>query len=478
MIFLKNIKNAKYTESRLLKTGMRFFILPVVFLLSFTQAAFAEKITRKQLKAMELSPSSQTIFVQQDLSFVLTLPGVSPENVQVSLAKLPENVQFLFSRRSDFIDQDRDTGTRIEFWFSFLKSGEITIPPLNVTISGYRYSIPFETVNVTENPETVAPKMTIEFTRGAEPEKDGSYTVIAGQSVFFTVNLKYILQIAKFDWDLQKNSIFKEIKRYAITEGKPRGREFFNDEVPVATFEWRPLIPGEWTLPEIKIIAARYNGSRVEVEMPHVRINVIASETDEKNSTSAVESGNTNNDENDDVFAYAFTEDYNEVEPDVNKSLNKEQCKVLADLRSQERHSLPFSKKRTERFAYEKSFGISVDTPEPSLVLFYICICAGIVFAVLTVLLIFFKKKLFILFLSLLCVVILLCIASSSKLNSSYGIFTGGGLSPIPEESAIVPQQDNGGVRVRILEKTSKWSYVVFNNTGGWVLNDSIFLIK
>ena len=432
--------------------------------------AFAEKLNWIQIKKLELTPATESVFVQQDLAFILTLPGVAPENIQTSLKKLPDSVQFLSSKRADFIDADRDIGTRLEFWFSFSEAGTITLPPLTLTISGYRYTIPFAPVVVNENPETVAPKMRIQFISGVNLEQDGTYSAVLGENIYFTVNLKYILQIAKLDWNLQKNSIFSEIKRFGITEGKPRGRELFSKEVPVVSFEWKPLVAGEWTLPEIKITAVRYNGSRALVEMPEIKVNVIEAE---KNTEIKKQISN-----DDDVFAYAFTENNNEIEEDINKVLNKEQCKTLAELRSKERHSFPFSKNRTTRFNYEKQFGITADTPEPSLNLLYLCLCFCLILTILSVVFIIYKKKIFILFLSLLCVVILISIASSSKLHSTYGIFTGGDLSPIPEESALVPQHENGGLRVRILEKTSTWSYIVFNETGGWVLNDSLFIIR
>ena len=467
----RSIRRSQAAYERLRRPYNPLSILPlmlVVFALMHLPLS-AEKISRRQIKNLKFSSMNESVFVQQDCSFVLSLPGIAPENVQFSIPKEQESVRFASSRQTDFIDADRDLGTRIELWFNISQAGTFTLQPVVITVNGYRYSVPFESVLVKENPEIVLPKMWIVFDSGVVQEGE-KITAVAGKPVCFTVYLKFFLQITKLDWDLQKNSLLKELRRYEITQGKPRNREFFSQEVPVISFEWTPLVSGSWTLPPIKISAIKYNGSLVEVEIPQYTLTVAANP--QKNSGVKAKSSENA------VFAYAFAESEAPEVAKAAESFSVDDCITLARLRSQERHSFPFSRKASERLAFEQKFGINTRSPEPSIPLFYLCLCLALILLIFTVIFIIIRKKIFILFLSLLCVVILIAVVSGIKLRPKYGIFAGGVFSPVPELTPHISRQQNGGMRVQVIEQTSKWAYVVFNGTGGWVLKDYLFLIN
>ena len=467
----RSIRRSKAAYERLRRPYNPLSVLAFMLMLfAFVhQPLSAEKISRKQLKNLKFSSMNESVFVQQDCSFVLTLPGIAPENIQFSIPSEQEYVRFTSSRQTDFIDADRDLGTRIELWFNIAHAGTFTLQPVVITVNGYRYSVPFESVHVKENPEIVLPKMWIVFDSGVVQE-NGKLTVVAGKPVCFTVYLKFFLQIVKLDWDLQKNSLLKELKRFEITQGKPRNREFFSQEVPVISFEWTPLVSGSWSLPAVKISATKYNGSVVDVEIPQYALTALSNP--QKDSGTKAESAENS------VFAYAFAESES---PEVAKSaqaFSVDDCITLARLRSQERHSFPFSRKASERLAFEQKFGINTRIAEPSIPLFYLCLCLSIVFLIFTVIFIIIRKKTFILFLSLFCVVILIVVVSGIKLRPKYGIFAGGVFSPVPEQTSHISRQQNGGMRVQVIEQTSKWAYVIFNGTGGWVLKEHLFLIN
>ncbi|QTQ16994.1 hypothetical protein [Treponema parvum] len=489
--------------------------------------SYAEKLNRGQIRSLQVLPLSDAAFTQQECVFVLTIPGVPPEQVQTAMPVLPEHVQFVSSRRSDFIDSDRDRGTRLEFWFSFKASGNFTIPALTAVINGRRYSIPFAKISVQENPDTALPKMIVRFSRTAKGDKDkvssgGDFlgndksvaadadaanvgavssrnreflslsddvktqplSCVVGESVYFTVYLKYVLQIVKFDWELQKDALFTEIKRYEIAEGKPRGREFFAEEVPVADFEWRPLLPGEWSLPNIKITATAYNGSRVEVYTPFSMITVLEPDEAPFEKDSASISVKTpygppsDTDKANSLFAYAFEDSGIQEKEAHMTSLQEEECRRLADLRCEERKSLPFSASCKARIAYEKRFGIPTGVTEPSVPLFYWCSALCVLFGLLTLTAVFFKKRIFVLFLILFAAMFVMLVVNRIKLNQRYAVFAGGSLSPVPEHTAVVSHEETGGLRVKVLERVGNWTYISYNGNGGWVLSDRLFLIE
>ena len=64
------------------------------------------------------------------------------------------------------------------------------------------------------------------------------------------------------------------------------------------------------------------------------------------------------------------------------------------------------------------------------------------------------------------------------KIQTEYAVFAGGIISPIPENTAAASQNEAGGNRVKILEKTGSWRYIVYNDTSGWVSKDAVFIIK
>lgn len=445
----------------------------------------AEVLNSRQIRDLVVQSQSDTVFTQKDCIFTLTIPGIRPENVRTAIPKLPGGVQFVSSRRSDFIDSDRDAGTQIEFWFSFSSSGTFTIPPLTAVINGRTYKLAFSAVSVYENPANITPKMIIKFTGGIKGAENDNTAVVnagvsdssaqgfycaAGTKVYLTVYLKYAVQVMKFDWKLQKNALFSELERYEITKGQTRGSSFSAEEFPVARFEWVPLTAGKWLLPDIRITATAYNGSRVEIATPFCNIQV--SDPEPRKPFQAQPAAD------DAVFAYAFTESAKAAGSRKVFTIEDADCKQLALLRSAERNSFPFSKQRKARLAYEKKLGIDTDVTEPSVPLFYCCIVLGAVCFILSVFSLVHKSRTAVLFLIAGAASLMFAAVYGIKIQTEYAVFAGGIISPIPENTAAASQNEAGGNRVKILEKTGSWRYIVYNDTSGWVSKDAVFIIK
>lgn len=58
---------------------------------------------------------------------------------------------------------DFETGTHLVMWFKFSKTGHYRIRPVDVVVNGIYYRIPFETVEVFENPKFIEPELSVRF---------------------------------------------------------------------------------------------------------------------------------------------------------------------------------------------------------------------------------------------------------------------------------------------------------------------------
>src|SRR5574344_33615 len=263
----------------------------------------AETLSKAQIRALHVVPQNKNFFTGAECGYTLTLPGIEPSNVQTDMPSVPSGVQFLSSKRDEYIGSDGNRGTIVRLWFSFSSAGMYTFDPLSVMIGSRSYHLQFDTVTVYENPKTIMPVLSVRF------DKDVSVTngnvpvvsVAAGQKIHFTLYLKYAVQVVNFSWELPQNSLFTEVERYEITRGEPRGNDFSPDEIPVARFEWEPLVAGQCRLPAVHMTVTAYNGSRREPSLPAYDIFVVE-------QSSAEAHNSIPSPREDSSFAYAFAE--------------------------------------------------------------------------------------------------------------------------------------------------------------------------
>jgi hypothetical protein len=441
--------------------------------------AYAGPFSSGHIRDLHVKPQNATVFTKQNCGYVLTLPGIEPEDVQTSLPELPASVSFQSSKRTEYIGVDGTHGTRLELWFVFSDPGTHTLPPLGVTVRRRSYNLVFDPVVVYENPATAIPGISVKFQTGIYSE-DGSVIATArnkpvlhallGEPVIFTVYLQYAVQVPKFDWDLQKDALFTELDRYEITKGHPRGSGFSAEEIPVAKFRWEPLSTGNWSLPVVRITATAYNGSRTDLVLPDYVIAVSESDTSLQNSGSPMEDEKP-------LFAYAFSAPAENVSS-AEKSASPDSEKI-AELRSAERHSFPCSTAERQRQELEIRSGLEPGAAEPSIPLFHLCrLLAVLACAAAVVLLLARRIVPGVLVLCFTAAALFFSILFAVQLSPRYGIFSGGRISPIPEKNSAATVNISGGVRVRILETAGGWIYIEYNDSGGWVTQNCVFLIE
>lgn len=448
-------------------------LLPIITILFTVMPVQAQRLTYSVIEKLSVKPVNQNNFSGTDCAFELKIPYIKSENVQAQIPDLPNGVNFVSLRRSEY--SDSENGTKIELWLNFSDSGIYRLRSLRVYLNNRLYYLPFEPIVISENPRNILPQLVVTFDNGYEMiqsrrgvKKNGkALSFQAGESVTFTVSLQYGVQIVAFNWAVPKNAIFREIERYEITEGTIRSSEFSEEKIPVAKFEWQPLITGSQMLPDVHIVATSYNGVRVDLYLPSIPINITDGSVEKKQA-----------DDYSEMFGYAFSKKQAHPKKIEKKFVSEENCLKIAELREAERNSIPFTNEYKERRDFEESMEIKDAAFEPTY--FTLKLCAGILlFFILMLILVILLRKLrgIIVFSALVLVFIVCSVIAYVQISATYAIFKGGDLSPVPEKTAGAVASIEGGKRVRIEQHAGGWVFVQFGNSGGWVEDDKVIFI-
>lgn len=425
-----------------------------------SQTVYSQTLTNALIRDLRISPvQNQPLAVNTDIKFEVVIPYTLPSQIDVSMPEEIENVQFKTLRKVEA--GGNGGGTKIEIWFSFSKTGTYIIPPLSMKIKNSRKQIAFMPVKIGINPKEQDPVCVIVTDSGINK----NITVTAGQSVKFRVCLQYAVQLVQFNWELPKDSIFAQGKTYEFTEIKQREKVVSDELIPVSDFEWTPLVTGTIDFPKFNIQAIAYNGDKVTVKLPAIKVNVVKARTKKSDNSSS-------------YFSKAFETDFENGGEELVLILTTQEAEYIAELRSKERHSL-FGKARKERIAYEKMLGMPYSQKEFKIAWIYIC--AVITLALVVLLVIFLRKKRSIINIgigiALVCMIVLViyCVVCGKR---KFAVSTGGQLCSIPEASASIKSELPVCNRVQVLDESGDWYLLRFGETEGWCTKESIIIIK
>lgn len=478
------IKFTKHGQ-RLLK-----FILPIL-VLSFNFSTFARTPSWDELRRLSFVQGSDYFFTESDCPFYLDVYDVRPENVQVAVNYLPENVSFVSSKKEVLMSSSSNgqyaSGTRLIVYFKFSKAGRYHLRPIDVVINGGFYRLSFQSVQVFENPKFILPKLSIQF----ENEKftptrrnPNHFSATAGEHIIFTVYVQYAVRVDNFAWTIPENSLFKQIKQFdSLSKINSSQAEFSPELYPVVSFDWQPLTSGKFELPSIYLQATAYNGSRYDLENSSYTFDVkspaSSAKTAQKSSNLTAE--NSENSENQtEIFSYAFEKPYEEELSQNKLSSSQEDLYELLELRQKEKRSLPkISKAAKMRVEKENQLGLNSENSEASIPIFWIFVSISIILLIAFVILFIFKRNQ----LGAVCALLFAIMAASSiiygsKLTKTYVIYMGGSLSPIPEQNVSSGVNLQSGSLALLVQKAGDWVYIKHNETYGWVLKDNVLIIK
>ena len=424
---------------------------------------------------LEVLPKDDIFFTNNEAQFILQIPKTLPSDVQTELPNFPEGVTFNSSKKSDYITKEGNAGTEVDLWFTFRQTGNFTFSPLVIYVKGRRYVIKFKPVEVYENPRTINPRLIVVFDNGetitADAKKTPTLTLESDKAARFTIYLQYALQAQQYAWNIPKDSLFREIKRYTEKNAPRKSSDFTTEKVPISYFEWTPFTTGTTSLPEIKMMVTAYSGRSVYLTTPECIVTIVPQKKDAQ-AKSGQEQGS--------VYAYAFAQDTSENKEKEKNTSSPFDCAEIARLRSLERRAvLSLPKIRAQRIQAERAAGITHSDNEPNYCLFFAMLGANVLLVLLAILFFIFKKRFeaAVLGIAALGALFLTALAANSVLKR-YGVVVGGEISPSPEESAITKSAVNGGSRVLIKEETHDWYYIVYNENGGWIKKENLAAIK
>lgn len=451
--------------------GTDFLRLLIFVLLVQMFPIFAKPVSWNYLWSLRFRQTQETLFTETDNSFYVEIEGVTPDSIQLAVNSLPHNVSFVSSKKETVMiksgsghNEKYSAGTRITIWMKFLKTGFYKISPIDIVINGGFYQIPFNSVEVFENPRFINPQVSVSFNNLNVPPKAKAAKAYEGQHIIFTVNVKYANSVKNIFWNIPEDSVFKKLRDVSFS-----GESFSTEFRPVAVFDWQPLKSGKWILPEIFVTAVSYNGTIIDIKCP-----AVAFEVQEKKP---LDSGMSKQES---PFAYAFIEP-----PDYDKNLSKPEAKNydilnLIELHKKERHSIPFFNSAfKEKRQIELSVGLSPSGVEPSVVFFGIMLFAVCIFLSASIVLFIFKrKKTCAIFISIFVTLAVFLSIYGCRLFASRGVYAGGTMSPIPETTAPTGVTIQAGAVVSIIRTAGGWMYVRHNDTYGWVSAESVYLIK
>jgi len=441
----------------------------------YSQITTTSVFSRSDADKLEVIPKDDVFFTNNEAQFILKVPKVVPSDVQTELPTFPEGAIFNSSKKSDFISSDGSAGTEIDLWFTFRQTGTFNFPPLVIYVNGRRYSIKFKSFEVYENPRTILPRLIVVFDNGqtisADSKKTPTITLESDKASRFTIYLQYALQAQQFAWNIPKDSLFMEIKRYTEKNASRRSSEFSTEKIPVSYFEWTPFTVGTTSLPEIRMMVTAYSGRSVYLSTPECIVNIVPQKEDKQETIP---------NEEESVYAYAFAEDNSTKDKKNINSFTPFDCAKIAQLRSQERRSFfNLGKVRAKRVEAERQVGIKTSENEVNYCLFFIIIGINGVLIILALIFAAIKKRFeaAVIGIAALAMLFFSALAGNAVLKR-YGVVVGGEISPIPEDSAITKSAVNGGSRVQIKEEVQDWYYIVYNENGGWIRKENLAIIK
>lgn len=239
------------------------FVLLVFFIFSL----FALDIDLFRLK-------QKNAFTNETIVFATIIEDVSPNQIDLTVQTLPQNVSFVGSKKEK-INFNGLESTAIELHFIFSKSGRYSLSSVPIRIRyGYQY-VGFETIEVSDNPKNLSPKLIYSVRAKEEPSGDRGLSETTrkakiglqsgdrgffeqGQRLEILVEAQYFANIQSLSWQASEKSIVfneKILQKLPFYE-----REFNPHPVELIHFDFIALETGQVFLPSIIVQGKNWAG--------------------------------------------------------------------------------------------------------------------------------------------------------------------------------------------------------------------------
>ena len=414
----------------------------------------------------------------EDCVFELVLSGIPLSDASVRFAALPSGVEFRGSGKREFFSSGsagRESGagsgrgTLFEYTVRFTQTGTFSLLPARVSFGGKTVAVPFERVEVFENPYLLVPEFFFvpdEQARASEPLR----IRLVG---------RFFEKVESIDWDVPERGLFEKIGEKT---NLPFAAENFAADTEIAEFVYTPFFAGKEKLPAVSVKARAYDGQPYTIAVDDFELtvfpkkNAIAKKT--RQSSAALSAVNSSE-------ASAPAASASSPEGKNNGTEQEALARHVADLRKKERGAIFVWTVRTERKHLEREAALQ-NPNEPSLV--WTFLCAGILALSLIVLYALFIRRRKIggrfVFLAALCIAlqiacVFVLIKNVPELARAAVITRFVPLRTIPEPDAKGTISLTTGMRLKVLRSSGAW-YLVSASGGhsGWILKDECIIIE
>ena len=414
----------------------------------------------------------------EDCVFELVLSGIPLSDASVRFAALPSGVEFRGSGKREFFSSGsagRESGagsgrgTLFEYTVRFTQTGTFSLLPARVSFGGKTVAVPFERVEVFENPYLLVPEFFFvpdEQARASEPLR----IRLVG---------RFFEKVESIDWDVPERGLFEKIGEKT---NLPFAAENFAADTEIAEFVYTPFFAGKEKLPAVSVKARAYDGQPYTIAVDDFELtvfpkkNAIAKKT--RQSSAALSAVNSSE-------ASAPAASASSPEGKNNGTEQEALARHVADLRKKERGAIFVWPVRTERKHLEREAALQ-NPNEPSLV--WTFLCAGILALSLIVLYALFIRRRKIggrfVFLAALCIAlqiacVFVLIKNVPELTRAAVITRFVPLRTIPEPDAKGMISLTAGMRLKVLRSSGAW-YLVSASGGhsGWILKDECIIIE
>lgn len=414
----------------------------------------------------------------EDCVFELVLSGIPLSDASVRFAALPSGVEFRGSGKREFFSSGsagRESGagsgrgTLFEYTVRFTQTGTFSLLPARVSFGGKTVAVPFERVEVFENPYLLVPEFFF------VPDERAR----AGEPLRIRLVGRFFEKVESIDWDVPERGLFEKIGEKT---NLPFAAENFAADTEIAEFVYTPFFAGKEKLPAVSVKARAYDGQPYTIAVDDFELtvfpkkNAIAKKT--RQSSAALSAVNSSE-------ASAPAASASSPEGKNNGTEQEALARHVADLRKKERGAIFVWPVRTERKHLEREAALQ-NPNEPSLV--WTFLCAGILALSLIVLYALFIRRRKIggrfVFLAALCIAlqiacVFVLIKNVPELTRAAVITRFVPLRTIPEPDAKGMISLTAGMRLKVLRSSGAW-YLVSASGGhsGWILKDECIIIE
>lgn len=439
---------------------MPILMMSIFFLTSNIHVFAADIETRSQPSVLSpvLSPVSgdelnDELYVGKNILFTAFVPDVTSQTSHIILPEFSDGVNFSAIRSYDYFMNGR-RGLRIEVELSFAYIGAYDLPFVEIKTTGEAgeayISMPFATIFVTENKSDLMPYIAMRFEKLDKQNNVASFlseisaadfqrlhgqkifSVNDGDTIRITVDVRHAKTVEDFSWKIPVHSILEQTE--------------ISDNFSV--FEWTVFASGLINVPEFSASVTTYDDKKITVFSPPVLVSTFAATSQSATASSDV----------------ALNLSRDAVAPNSHlaphlSNISHEECVLQAQRLSHTRQKTRVLFCTSVIFCALFFFAIAV----------FVFVCV-------------FKRKKHIKIIACLIALFVLFFAASVflavRLSMRFGIFTGGNISAIPEESASQSISLAIGEKVRVVRVAGKWCFVENETVKGWTLSSNVIFIE